>query len=85
MASILYVAVNFQAVHSISQSTIFSVPSQIQVLISNKRREATEAASRLTFLLREHHLSIPLLFNREYMQNMAQQLHLIRVMEKVVE
>jgi hypothetical protein len=32
--------------------------------------------------LPEHHVNIPLLFNREYMGNMAQQLNLIRLMEK---
>jgi hypothetical protein len=32
--------------------------------------------------LPEHHINIPLLFNRKYMQNMAQQLYLIRHMER---
>lgn len=34
-------------------------------------------------LLPEHHVNIPLLFNREYMSGMAQQLYLIRLMERV--
>jgi hypothetical protein len=33
--------------------------------------------------LPEHHINIPLLFNRELMSGLAQQLYLIRVMERV--
>ena len=33
-------------------------------------------------LLPEHYLNIPLLFNREYMEQMAHQLYLIRLMER---
>ena len=48
---------------------------------SSSAEQTEKPLSGFSNLLPEHHINIPLLFNREYMSGMAQQLYLIRLME----